>query len=190
MDGSDNRRSYVRHHDDVLLRLRPLDEHALRTTLERLEHWRRDYDPGKELQLDSRQLRPALREIRREMPEVAAYLSHLERRIATLSGTTDGDAPRGESTPVRVDLSASGLRCTASEGLHEGVAVEVGLVLLPRCEEVAAIGRVVRLEPAEEGRPGTASIHFEHLLEHDQETLIRHVHALQRRSLQRRRRTF
>lgn len=182
---SENRRAFMRHDDRLLLRLRRLEDAERERILEQLGHWRLHYpfDAHAGIAAEHRSLGGALRRIRERDADLAACLTRLERRLDALSrqiGESGGNAD--ETEPVAVNLSARGLRCRTREALDGGDAVEIGLVLLPDGEQVAAVGRVIRAERDDESGERVVSLHFEHMLERDHETLVRHVFRLERDS--------
>lgn len=180
---SGNRRAFMRHDDRLLLKLRRLDEAECERILERLGRWRLDYpfDAHAGTAAERRALGGALRRIRERDADLAACLAQLERRLDALSRRVDGAESDGdEAEPVAVNLSARGLRCRTREALDCGDTVEIGLVLLPDGEQVAVIGRVIRAELDGGSGERTVSLHFEHMTEHDHETLVRHVFKLER----------
>lgn len=171
----------MRHDDEVLLRLRRLDAAEADAILARFPSWRLAYRLGDELLRERQRLGPSLGRLRDRMPEAAAYLLHIERRLDALAKTIDRSSESDEVvTPTLVNLSAQGMRCAWEAPFEEGDAVEVGMALLPGYEVVATIGRVIRTAPGEGESPPSVSIDFEHILERDQEALIRHVCRLQR----------
>ena len=180
-----NRRAFMRHDDDVLLKLRRLDPKTFDGIVARLGDWRRGYrlatGPGGE----HAALGAALRRIRLRDPDLAVCLARLERRLDALACHVMDDADDEVAAalrPVRVNLSAQGLRCHTREALEEGDAVEIGMELLPDGEQVAVIGRVLRADRDGDGPIRAVSVRFEHVPARDEETLVRHVFRLERES--------
>ena len=181
-----NRRSFVREDDELPVRLRKLDALSHERIVSNLAQWRLNFSPAETLLPERSRMRATFRKIRAAQPDVAAYLSHLERRIETLSVSVGGhDASLGHAIPV--NLSAQGLRCPTRESFALGDAVEIGMILLPDHVEIAAIGRVVRVEQAAEDGASVVSFNFDYIRDRDQDALIRHVNRLQRETLAMRR---
>lgn len=190
MQGQSNRRSFLRHDDEILLSLRKLDEGAIKRIVASLARWRLDFSPANKLLPGRQHMMAKFRQIQDHSPDVAAYLAHLERRLDALAGEA-ANRPREEQIPepVPVNLSAQGLRCESAEALKEGDMVEVAIVLIPDHEEVAAVGRVIRTAPGNEDGITTVSINFDYIRDPDQDILIRHVNRLQREQLAQRRKS-
>lgn len=187
MSDKSNRRSYVRYDDEALVQLRKLDEASVRRIVAALSRWRLDYRPSDHLLPIRQHMRSTFRKIQATEPDIAAYLSHLERRIEKLSSSVQDAQNEIVAQPKPVNLSAQGIRCESPEPLRENDMLEVGLVLLPDHVEVAAIGRVVRVNAGEDDAPDTVSINFDYIRDQDQDALIRHVNQLQREMLSLRR---
>lgn len=185
MNASSNRRRFMRHDDEILLRLRRLDAAEADAILANFPAWRLAYRLGDDLEYERERLGPAIGKLRGQLPEVAAYIGHLERRLDTLSRQlgTGSTASADCAALTRVNLSAQGLRCEHPGPFETDDAVEIGMALLPEYLRVATIGRVIRFEPASGDDPATVSINFDHILEHDQEALIRHVFRVHRELL-------
>lgn len=189
MSKHDNRRAFMRHDDDILLRLRKLDQVAFDTIAEDYENWRLDYSFGEEETQSRRNMQPAFRKIQSDLPEVAAYLLKLEQRIDELKWKLEAERSANDAAaPSRANLSAQGIRCRSRTEVSGGDLVEVGMILLPQKEQIVALGRVIRSEPSPDKGIYTISINFEHIGYHDKEALIRHVCRLQRETLMMRRR--
>ena len=144
MSTHDNRRAFMRHDDDILLRLRKIDRVAFDTIVEDYENWRLDYSFGEDRTQSRRHLQPAFRKIESEMPEVAAYLLKLEQRMDELTRQLDTERSANDAgTPSRANLSAQGIRCRSRTEVSGGDLVEVGMILLPQKEQIVALGEVI-----------------------------------------------
>ena len=189
MSRHDNRRSFMRHDDDVLLRLRKIDQAAYDIIVEDYDNWRLDYSFGENQTHARRHLQPAFRKIEAEMPEIAAWLLNLEQRMDELSQQIATERSANDAgAPSRANLSAQGIRCRSRTEVSAGDLVDVGIILLPQKEQIVALGEVIRSEPSADKGIFTISINFEHIGYQDKEALIRHVCRLQRETLMMRRR--
>jgi|GEM_PF-2554271 len=190
MQGQSNRRSFLRHDDEILLSLRKLDDGATKRIVASLARWRLDFSPANKLLPGRQHMMTKFRQIQDHSPDVAAYLAHLERRLDALAGEAANRPPEKEiPKPVPVNLSAQGLRCESKETLSEDDMVEVAIVLIPDHEEVAAVGRIIRVVPGEKDGVATVSVNFDYIRDADQDVLIRHVNRLQRDQLAQRRKS-
>ena len=164
----DERRRHVRAQDAVGLQLRRPGEHAepdgeVGGTRVRRAH---KYDIA------------GYAAVRREHPEVAAYIDDLEERVRQLLL----DAEDVEMTPThKVSLSAGGLAFADKRLFEPGELLGVTLTLFPSGRRVASDARVVSANDAPEvasgDRPNYRLV-FERMSDVDREALVRHVEGL------------
>ncbi len=128
----------------------------------------------------SREMQPLYRVIEAGNPEIAQYLSAIDKKLNLLSeyyveiAMSDMDM-----SPQRVNLGAGGISFYSSSPAMSGSVVELRLVLLPEHVGIFSYARVVNCtrdndEVAEKG-PYKISLEFEHMTDDVRDIITRHV---------------
>ena len=119
-------------------------------------------------------------DVRRNMPEVAAYIDELEERIRELLLQLDGD-----DIPVapthKVSLSAAGIRFSDKLLLHPGEFVGVSLTLFPSGRRIGTDARVVSANDDEQVSSAGVFSHrldFVRMTDADRKIIDEHVQSL------------
>jgi hypothetical protein len=184
MSGSDERRSYFRVDDEVLLDYRPLlngedinappdsgcdgaDAFALRNHLATL----------------SRRVRAPLGSLRCRQPELADVLAALDEKIEAIAVSVLAQQLDATDTKARrVSLSAGGVAFHAAEALSECSALELRMVLLPSFTTVSArvmVERCTRHTDFRDGFPYRIAVAYRGMREEQRALLIKHALARQ-----------
>lgn len=119
-------------------------------------------------------------EVRRNHPEVIAYIDELEERIRQL--LLDGDAQIHRATH-KVSLSAGGLSFADDRLLHPGEIVGLKITLFPSGKRIGTDARVLSANDAPEIADGdklTYHLSFVRFSDADRRVLEEHVQLLQR----------
>ena len=123
--------------------------------------------------------------IENKMPELARYLSVLEKQVDRLTEKLIVDPADAELEITRVNLSAQGMSFRHWRKPPADALIEVDLKLLPSGQRLVIIGRIVQVD-SDDSRAGEdyrIALDFEHLHEADREILIKHIHGKQMESL-------
>jgi hypothetical protein len=127
--------------------------------------------------------------IRKVDPDVAHYLTLLDRKIELVASQLEGARAGGPLTPdTRVNMSAGGMGLWRDQPLALGTKLELHLMVFPSHLRIHALGEVVHTEEEPQ-----APVHgrfrigvlFTHLPEADKDALVRHL--IERQSAQLRR---
>lgn len=129
--------------------------------------------------------------IRKTDPDVAHYLSLLDRKIDLLAAHLEGSRGTGTVSPdTRVNLGAGGLAFWREQPLAPGARLELKLVLFPSYVRIHALAVVAH---AEEDAQAPLPLHyrvgvaFTQLAEAEKDALVRHLIELQSAQLRRQR---
>ncbi|MDH3389238.1 MAG: PilZ domain-containing protein [Gammaproteobacteria bacterium] len=175
------RRRYFRIDDEVLLALSPIETGELEARLENFwanEHEfsiRNNYNYQIEQHIADRH------KIQARMPELARYLSVLEKQIDLITDKLIADDDENLMTRMHSKLSAQGISFVSDQNPQNDEMVELKLKLLPSGLRLVIIARVVLVEQEPAQGPGVnrISLDFEHLHEADREILVKHIHGKQ-----------
>jgi hypothetical protein len=180
---TDERRRYYRIDDEIMLALSPLDDDRVDERLENFwsnEHEfsiRNDYNYQISQHIADRQ------KIENKLPELARYLSVLEKQIDRLTERVIVDDDEASMLKKMVNLSAQGLAYCSDQAPRQGGLAELKLKLLPSGLRLVIIARVVLVETDAGQEEHRISLDFEHLHEADREILIKHIHGKQMEAL-------
>lgn len=196
-DAEGNRRETFRLDDTMQVHVCAISPDEVDDILADFESFRIQYSIGSYLKLRKEALLPQLIVIRKNDPDVAQYLEHLEgllQLLATRLPTDHEDVPVRRRTLKAVNLSSKGLRFTTTEPFAEGQMVELGMRLSSSNTEIIIIATVKRIEDvpgdqSESGNEKLLSFEFTHVHPDDNEAIIRHMAKLQQLQLQARRNT-
>lgn len=129
---------------------------------------------GNELEKMRETSRIYLRQVEKESPEVARYLSHLEAKINLLGHHfMMGSDKLFVQSRQSVSISGSGIAFTAEEALNKGSEIEVKFILHPSLTTIKTIANVVSCV-AKTGQYRVA-VEYSGLSDEDRDLLIRHV---------------
>lgn len=180
---TDERRRYYRIDDELMLALSPLDDSLVDERLE--DFWsnehafsiRNDYNYQISQHIADRH------KIEKKMPELARYLSVLEKQIDRLTDMVIVDDDEALMLKKDANLSAQGVSYLSDEAPRQDGLVELKLKLLPSGLRLVIIARVVLVETDAGQEKHRVSLDFEHLHEADREILIKHIHGKQMEAL-------
>jgi c-di-GMP-binding flagellar brake protein YcgR len=175
------RRSYFRIDDIAILHYRVVSDGEIRSG-------RHDND---QLLIDkltlkarfdsiSRELLPLFRVIEAGSPEIAQYLSSIDRKLNLLSeyyvDMAMGDM---DSSPQKVNLGAGGVSFISSSPMMSGSMLELRIVLLPEHYGVFTYAKVVNCvrssEDADEKNYYKISVEYERMSDEVRDIITRHV---------------
>ena len=183
------RRNYFRIDDFAILQYRPVSDEELRQG--RHEH---DQVLIEKLTLKarfdsiSREMLPLFRQIEAASPEIAQYLSSIDRKLNLLSEyyveMAMGDM---DSSPQRVNLGAGGVSFKSSSPLLSGSLLELRIVLLPEHYGVFSYARVVNCVRVSEDDGAKhsykVSVEYENMSDDVRDIITRHVLNKEQRSI-------
>jgi len=130
------RRRYVRVQDAIGLHIQRLEDMPAAGDV------KAPVEPQTRVRRQNKYAIDGYADVRRNMPEVAAYIDELEERIRALLLQLDGDDI--PITPThKVSLSAAGLRISDDLVLHPGQCVGLTLTLFPSGRRIGTDARVV-----------------------------------------------
>ena len=180
---TDERRRYYRIDDEVMLVLAPVEDNEIDDRLE--DFWsnehafsiRNDYNYQITQHIADRN------KIETRMPELARYLSVLEKQVDRLTEKLIVDDEEKLMVNRIANLSAQGISYSGVDAPPQGSLAELKLKLLPSGLRLVIIARVVLVETDAGQGEYKISLDFEHLHEADREILIKHIHGKQMEAL-------
>jgi hypothetical protein len=134
-----------------------------------------------------------LRRIENQLPDVAAYLKAIDRKLEILGRAfLANDRILATEHAQQVNLSAGGACLHVNECYDPGSVVEVRMLLFPSFTGLLTYADVVgcNAEPVDEAGSGAAyrlRVEFTHMREQDRDILIRHILRRQGEELRARR---
>jgi len=178
--GTPERREYFRISDRVHLRWRVVSDTECAEVAERVADAAGEEALGLQLQQLSSQAGTQLTAIRKRHPEIAHYLTLLDRKIELIARAVAGTLHKAEPN-ASVELGGGGIAFTHSEALAPETPIEVTLILFPGNIRISALGRVCHCRPATAGGapPYRVGVVFERIDETAREVLVRHTLELQ-----------
>lgn len=136
----------------------------------------------------TREMQPLYRVIEAGSPEIAQYLSAIDKKLNLLSEyyveivMSDMDM-----VPQKVNLGAGGLSFISESPVMSGAVLELRLVLMPENTGIFSYARVVACIRISDGATGTGnyriSVEFEHMSDDVQDIISRHVLAREQESI-------
>ena len=175
------RRRFVRVDDNIALVIRTIPKNKYQQALEQFQYEREKFGLPNMLRIEREQHLPDYKVLENRYPEVAHYFTYLERqfeRVVSLVGPEDAIIPHEPNQLV--NLSAQGIRFKSEATYNENDLLELRMLLFPSHTRILAFGRVVNWKAGS----SELALNFEEILEEDRELLIKHVHQLQVKSLQ------
>jgi len=180
IDRDEERRDYFRIEDAISLSYQPVAPASLGEKLDRLESGLdTDFTVMSSLALVTQEMAGVLRKIETRSPDVARYLSALDRKMNLLGRALLAQTSDLSEQPARaVNISASGMSFSATDPLEVGSMLELKLLLLPSITGVLTYSEVLSCEQedsASENARYQVRVNFFHLREADKDVLIKHV---------------
>ena len=193
--GGPNRRRAFRVDDTVDLSVRVLTRAQFDVEVRRLRHRHRNGGRGGDV-APPRPTDRTLLALKHARPEVYAWIEHLETNLGMVSGSRSlepsdqepirpGRALAGLGSEVAVDLSEFGMGFPLVEPLEPGTRLAIELSLSSVEQPLELLGDIVRTVEREGRLSGSAR--FRDLDPDSTRTLVRHIFAVQREQLRRRR---
>ncbi len=187
------RRAYFRIDDAVQCRYRVVSPEDRARRAEAIEQGlESDFTVVSNLATVGQQAALLLRRIESRDPDVAEYLSLLERKIDLLARAFIAhDTDLASCAAMPVNLSAGGVAIRTAEAHAPGTLLELHLLLLPGMQGVICHGEVVTSEALEQADGDYAyltRLSYRLLREEDRDILIRHILRKQGEMLRRSRR--
>ena len=191
------RREYFRIDDFITLKLERLTDAQLPLLLADFVEQRNAFAMANNFVKTDDKYLFEFNELKQRYPDVAAYIARLEQRIVKLAHLIEQSNNEFPNQPThRVNISGKGLRFSHWEALNTNEYVLLKMLLYPSLTRIFAVGKVIdsvvdRKLSASGGvnksdideRYYAVRVNFEHIMSEDQELLVRHIHALQRRRL-------
>lgn len=181
-DSHHDRREYFRIDDTVRVSARRVPEQDLEACLARLEFGSdSQFTLMSSLMAISAQTAVHMRRIENELPDVAAYLKGLDRKLDVIGKAFIAGAQEQVADEVQgVNISAGGMCLLTREAFRPGDIVELRMLLFPSFTGLLIYGTVVECTPLPDGDreldlSHRARVEFTHIREQDQEVLIRHI---------------
>lgn len=176
------RRQYFRIDDTMRVTLRRVTREEIENNFERLnEVSESSFTVMASMAAITSQMTVHLRRIENEMPDVAAYLKGLDRKLEVLGRTLISQNSTYISDHAQgVNLSAGGMSLDVGERYDAHTKVEIRMLLFPSFTGVLTYGEVVdcrELAGSERSADIThrLRIEFTHIREQDRDILIRHI---------------
>ena len=127
----------------------------------------------------SRELQPLYNIIKSSNPNIALYLSTLDKKINLLSQyLTEDDEAENDIKPQQVNIGAGGLSFTSDKPVVEGAMLELQMRLLPEYTSIFSYARVIsctQLEESPEQQDYKIAVEFEFMDDDVRDLIIRHV---------------
>ena len=178
------RRRYFRIEDQVAMSVQPLADGNIDARLKDFWENQHAFSIRNNYNFQIEQHIADFNKIENRMPELARYLSVLEKQIDRITGSLIDDGFDQSLAEKRASLSAQGLAWHDRLAVSADTLVELNLKLLPSGFRLVIIARVVKVDSDSDHVDGSRiSLDFEHIHEADREILIKHIHAKQMESL-------
>lgn len=174
------RRRFFRIDDRVLARCREIPAAALIDAKRAIHRGIADTsDLENELGAIGRRLTQRIEDVRTGLPEVAAVLDDLNRKVGLLQELVlthhpETVAAQDDLRVVEANLSGGGMAFTDPAPRAPGAFIEIELVLLPHDDHMRVVGTVVDCRAADNGAY-ELSVEFDEIRDADRERLIQHI---------------
>lgn len=181
---SEEKRSYIRIYDRILLRYQRLSR-------EEFEERLREYQEGKAQPWidpirppgEVRKLESLLKKLRERDRDLAGLLELLHHKMDRILVYLMGPECLKGFTEVEANLSAGGMRVPLDEEVCEGDIFELDIGLLPEWCFLRTYGQVVRVDKGS-GERREVAFRFIWITEGDQDRLVQHIFRQQILQLQ------
>ena len=182
---SEERRRYFRIDDTVQLQATLISPHEIDNRLAGFWNNQHRFSIRNEYNHQLDEHLADLHAIERKMPELARYLSVLQKQIETLTDKLIPEHNLPPGTKQEVNLSAQGISYYSDEEIKSGDLLELELGLLPSGQQLLILAKAILIENHDNAEQGKfrISLDFEHIYDADQEILIKHVHGKNLRAL-------
>lgn len=186
---NEDRRRYFRIRDKVHLSVESIaPKEAKAAELA----WREDVRERSllsELDKLNRDIQLLLTEIRHKLPTICKIIDLQNKKFDCLSRSLALKESRVNDELLAVDISAVGLRFDHPEEKRKGDLLLLTIVLAPSLISLSIIGEVQKCDKTETGTYAIA-VDYQHIRQHDQEVIIKHVVNKQYETLQARRQSM
>jgi hypothetical protein len=134
----------------------------------------------------SRELQPLLHIISADSPNIAQYLSALEKKLDILAEyLIDSEMSNIGVSPREVNIGAGGVAFFSSSPVMTGALIELRIVLLPENIGIFTLARVVSCLPVSENDTNyyKIAVKFEYMNDEVRDLICRHVLTAERASI-------
>ena len=178
---SDERRRYFRIESIVGLKTNKIAREELEHKLENFWSDRHQFSLRNQFNHQLEQHLADFRKIENKMPELARYLTVLQKQIDQVSALVQPDQNSAERNQQQVNISAQGIAYSSDEKVVVGDTVELDLELTETGQKTLIFARVIEVEKNTSDDQGQykISLDFEHIYEVDREILAKYIHAKQ-----------
>lgn len=179
---SKERRRYYRIEDSVLLQARVVKADELENKLEDFKLSRQQFSIHNSFNHNIERQIADLQTIEDKIPELARYLSGLQRQIDRLTEAVLPDQTSLQQEQQNVNLSAQGIAFFTDGEFKPVDVVELKLQLMPSAHQLLIYSRVVLVEDNKDDTEAgkfRVSLDFEHIHDADREILFKHIHNRQ-----------
>jgi hypothetical protein len=182
---SEERRRYFRINDTVQLQTTPVSPDEIVTRLDDFWNNHHQFSIRNEYNHQLEEHLADFHAIESKMPELARYLSVLQKQLEMLTEKLIPEQSQISATEQVVNLSAQGISYFGNDTVKPGDLLELALKLLPAGQQLVTFARVTSVEEHDDSAQGKfrISLDFEHIHDADQEILIKHVHSKNLRAL-------
>lgn len=182
---SDERRRYFRVNDIASLQSTPVSPDELEDRIDDFWNNHHQFSIRNEYNHQLEEHLADFHAIENQMPELARYLSVLQKQIDLVTAKLIPEQDQFPDKPQDINLSAQGISYYSDDPVKLGDLLELYLKLLPSGQQLVTFARVISIEDHDDPKQGKfrVSLDFEHIHDVDQEILIKHVHARQMREL-------
>ncbi len=175
-NAKDNRRSHLRIHDKVFLRVRCVDEEEYKRKVEHILE-------GVELPFDDMPLQ-------QQLPAITVYLrklrdkdEHLSKALEVIDDKLNYIISHLNLKMIKaisgerafVDLSAAGIAFLSNDLLKDNQILQLDIGLIPEHYFFRCFGRVIRIEPVKDKDKYKVGVKFIWIAEADKEKIIEHI---------------
>ncbi|MFT5657307.1 MAG: c-di-GMP-binding flagellar brake protein YcgR [Gammaproteobacteria bacterium] len=177
----DERRRYFRIEDTVSFALKPVKNSELQPRLDDFWSDTKEYALRHQFNHQLEQHLADFKVIEKNMPELARYLTVLQKKIDTINDRMLPEQTAISAQTHRVSLSAQGMAYTTTAKLIVGETVELDLKLLSTGQIIKIYALVVDVETV--SNEFRISLDFTHIYGSDQDILVKRIHVLQLKAI-------
>ncbi|NDY42032.1 PilZ domain-containing protein [Dissulfurirhabdus thermomarina] len=180
---SEDRRSHIRIHDQVLLAWRPITREAFEGIMQAFREGRTTPWSECTRAYEFPKIDAPLKRLREKDPALAAVVEILDQKLTMLlNRLARPEEDECEAKPHLVDISGVGIAFQSDEAIPVGQVLEMDLGLLPSHTFMRLYGEVLRCDRESGGAPYAVAVKFIWIAEDDLDRLIEHI--FQRQVLQ------
>lgn len=186
MEEKEDRRSYIRVKDKILLGMREISPEEFRQKVKAFEEGSEmPWSECAQLQV-ALDISVPLKKLKERDELLASILEALDQKLTLIMNKLGSEGGACDARPVSVDLSAAGIAFTGACKFKEGELLELDIGLLPQRYFFKCFGKVVRIERVAGGEC-YVGLEFAWITEDDRERLIEHTFQKQVMQLRMRR---